>query len=952
VETRFTQHQERAIHTDHADLCVAAGAGSGKTGVLVHRFVRLIAESKRRHASGFSDLGIDQILVITFTDKATREMKTRIVEELSRRGLAEERRQVETAYISTIHGFCSRLLQENPFEAGVDPQFRVLDEPQARRLLRQVLEAVIATAYDTGETEVTELIAAVQSARREQDDAGDPLVAVANAVERSLNQLRGAGRTLAEVERHWRSGLDHTAAHSLAPAWAIVNPVITEVAACVTGISALRAGAQGAFRIASDAVIERAACLVEPVPALPDILAVLEAIQKSVARVPASPTGPPKEIPLAQWFQRLKIACEEASTLYGAVTDLDERASRHCHRLIGLTVTVWQAYQEAKRTRGLLDSDDLQAEAVRLLEIAPSVRNRYRKRFRHLMIDEFQDTNALQMRLIELLHVPEPLSSPSIPTNRLFVVGDVQQSIYAFRNADPGLFRDVERRFREEGAGVHVPLAINFRSRPEILALVGTVFRQVWRNEPTPFVALEAGATFDPRNTPSLELLLSQDLMRRDYVRLEADALAARIQRMVENEELRLTAERDPRRGQPVSYRDVAILLRSLTDVQQYEEAFARRGVPCFVVGGGRGYYARSEIRDLLNVLTLLDTPLDDVALVAALRSPFVGADVDTIYRLALQSRSHNDSGTDTNTSASMPLYPSLAPLIASGALPPQEEAALAQFLETLEGVRAQEDRLPVGHLLERLIARSHYDARLLCRPGGRRRLANVRKLLQIANADPVMGVRDFIRRLRELEKLSDREGDAPTEEEASDVVRIMTIHGAKGLEFPVVILADLARGLLIPERGLFTCDPVHLAFGTRIDGQPSLIYRLTDNKRQQADRKEAERLLYVGMTRAREYLILCGNVGRNRGFNWADNLFQLLGQSDAPPEPETRTLTGGLQARVASLAHYAHRDPTSLSGAVPTPRRALAERINQIANAIADAPLSSDRKSVTPYGP
>src|SRR5206468_2783524 len=141
---------------------------------------------------------------------------------------------------------------------------------------------------------------------------------------------------------------------------------------------------------------------------------------------------------------------------------------------------------------------------------------------------------------------------------------------------------------------------------------------------------------------------------------------------------------------------------------------------------------------------------------------------------------------------------------------------------------------------------------------GGRRRLANVRKLLQMANADSVRGVREFIRRLRDLEKLSDREGDAPTEEEASDVVRFLTIHSAKGLECPVVVLADLSRGLLVPEKGLFVCDPHHLALGTRLGGEPNVVYNAIAKRREEADKQEYARLLYVAMTRAREHLILC----------------------------------------------------------------------------------------------
>lgn len=991
----FTEFQQQAVVTEGEDICVAAGAGSGKTGVLVERFVRIVTRSKRGEMPPEQRAGVDQILVITFTERATKEMKRRIVEELDLLGFIEERRQAETAYISTIHGFCSRLLQENPFEAGVDPQFTVLDEPQARRLLRQTFEEVIATAYAVDDTEIIELVAAAQSARQFGAEGGDPLSLLAGAVETTLAKMRGAGKTLAELERHWLLGRDATAARSLEPVWMILTPLLQEITALTGALASLRAGTLGTAKLACDEIMARRERLHPRVFSVSDTLQALEETLSAAGKARSRHSNPPpSELELVQILQRIKIAGEEAKTLFGVVAGREEQAALLCHRLWGLVIAVWRAYDDAKRRRGKLDNDDLQAEGVRLLEESPGVRARYRRRFRHLMIDEFQDTNPLQMRLIELLHVPTRTTQATIlaarsegvaevvvlspsdaeefppvsdgqrpynasqpggqrgekaaPANYLFVVGDVQQSIYAFRNAEPALFRTLERRFREERLGRHIPLSINFRSRPEILQLVAQVFAQIWRQGETPFVPLTPGTAFDPKPAPSLELLLTQDIMRRDYVRLEAEALAARIQQMVEGAEFRLTSHADRRRGEPVAYRDVAVLLRSLTDIQKYEEAFARRGVPYFVVGGGRGYYARSEIRDLMNVLTVVDTPLDDVALAATLRSPLVGVEVDTLYRLAQQAGqeqggSEEANGTGRRQRADASLYPAIEMLLAAGTLPEAEAAKLAAFLTTVEALRAQEDRLPVGHLLERLIAQTHYDARLLCRPGGRRRLANVRKLLQMANADSVMGVREFVRRLRDLEKLSDREGDAPTEEEASDVVRFLTIHSAKGLEFPVVALADLSRSLLHSERGQFVCEPHCMALGVKIGGEPNVVYKAIDKQRQDADREEAARLLYVSMTRAREHLLLCGNVGRNFGFNWADNLFRLLGILEAPPEPQTQILTGGLQAQVAPLAHYVHLSHTNLPGSEASSRHQAEARADRIATAILrDEPLEA----------
>ena len=975
----YTEKQRQAIDTDQGDICVAAGAGSGKTGVLVERFVRLITDSKSGLLPPAQCAGVDQILVITFTEKATKEMKTRIVAALNRLDMLEERRQVETAYISTIHGFCSRLLQENPFEAGVDPQFGVLDDVQSRRLMRQAFETVVGGAYAANQTEIVELIAKAQAARRFNDAAGEPLGVLAQATEGVISKMRGAGKTLRQVEKHWRDGPDVTGARALEPVWALLTPLLTEIYAAADALHVLRDGLMGVARSSCDALLAQAACLNPTANALEATLGALEQVYKTVGRVTPRQVSTPQDMELMRLMQRVRIHCEAAKEMFGVISMREENAQQVCHSLWGLVVAVWKEYDTLKRRRGKLDTEDLQEEGVRLLLKSPIVRLRYQRRFRHLMVDEFQDTNPLQMRLISLLHVEdksgedksaevapakdkrtgrkaaepqntvEPGAKSSAPPNCLFVVGDVQQSIYGFRHADAGLFRDMERRYREEGAGTHVPLFVNFRSRPEILQTVETVFKQIWRDEPTPFVPLTPGASFSHKTGPSLEALLTQSLSRREYVGLEAEALAGRVQRMVEGNELSITRQDDARHGQPIAYRDIAILLRGLTDVQKYEEAFARRGVPYFVVGGGRGYYARHEIRDLLNVLAVMDTPLDDVACAAALRSPVVGVSADTLFHLtrAVEQPEGTHSGIQMSHKSSssqgvkreMHLYPAIIRVLDNAELPAEEHAKLQMFVDVIEALRRQEDRLPVGHLLERLITHTHYDARLLCRPGGRRRLANVRKLLQMANAEPVMGVRDFARRLRDVEKLSDREGDAPTEEEAADVVRIMTIHGAKGLEFPVVILADLGRGLLMPERGLFACDPNLFALGTRLGGEPNVVYKAIDKQRQEADKKEAARLLYVAMTRAREHLVLCGNIGRNYGFNWADNLFQLLGILDAPPEPEEQLLASGIRANVAALAYY--RQATNASA--PTPTRATLLQQNALRDRLAHAILDGE---------
>lgn len=906
MSRQWTDNQVRAITALERDVCVSAGAGSGKTGVLVERFVRIVRESLAGRLPPERRAGVGEILVITFTEKATREMKERIVRALEAAGLREERRALETAYISTIHGFCSRLLKENPFEAGVDPDFRVLDETEARYLLRGAFERVIETAYLEGETEIVELVSAVQDERVFGGEIGDPLNALYQSVNAALDRLRGAGLRQEEIEALWRSGQDIAAACSMNVVRAFLDPIIAEANACLEALQTLRAGIVGAMEIAR-VQLTRAPELA-PLPESAGIervmatLNVLEEIVKSAARDSRKRfIASQKEIELKAVFERLKMCGERAQTLFKLQAEREEQAVLLTHRFWRLLSLTWAAYAQAKRAQGALDNDDLQSEAVYLLQREPSVLRRCQRWFRYLMVDEFQDTNPLQMRLIRLLHEggadrqahtdspPKPA-----PRNHLFIVGDVQQSIYAFRNADATIFQQIERDFRMNGAGEYISLAENFRSRPEILQFVNRIFDQIWRAAQTPVTPLQTGASYAEKAIPSVEFLLTRDPGRESYTSLEADAITGRILQIVQGRELTITDRGSAECGRPLRFGDIAVLLRGLTEIEKYENAFLRRGVPYFVVGGGRGYYARHEVRDVMNVLTTLDTPLDDLALAATLRSPMFGVNIETLYALSCFARVGDRRA---------PLYPAIPAFLESEPLPEEEARLLRRFYETMETLRAQEDRLPVGHLLERILAATQYDVRLLARPNGRRRLANVRKLLQMANAVSVHGVADFIRRLREIEKLSEREGDAPTEEEAADVVRVLTIHKAKGLEFPVVFLGDMARSLLKPERGLFLCDPKRKAVGCRLSEYQTAVYRAIAEERKQGDIEESARLLYVALTRAREHLILCGSFShRRRSLNWADMVFPLAGVSMVE-EPEIRFSADGTRIRLIPMS-------------------------------------------------
>lgn len=895
MPSQWTEAQIQAITTLDRDVCVAAGAGSGKTGVLTERFVRIVSAAVDGSLPEHQRAGVDQILVFTFTEKATREMKARIVARLTELGLEEQRRQIETAYLSTMHGFCSRLLKENPFEAGIDPEFEVLDETQARRMLRRACDAAIERAFSEADDEIIDLVIAMQDERIFGIPSSDTLGPLAESVERVMGRLRETGLRRQDVEALLAAGRDRVAAWSVAPIEALVAPILANVAAAADALRPLRAAAAGALELSRREVVRLADGLTRVPLGSADIdlagfLANLRELFKACGKKVRTISKADSDV--AAELGRIHSQLEQAKDLFEMDVDREKRARDLSHAFWRLMAEAWRHYEDAKSAAGALDQTDLQAEAVHLLETCEPVRRRYRRRFRHILVDEFQDTNPIQLRLIRLLHENRTADEPR---SCLFVVGDEQQSIYGFRGTDARIFQTAVREFQEESDRAFVAMVHNHRSRAEVVAFVNHVFGRIGHAAGIPFRALEPAGDYEPSNEPCVEILVAPRTPRDHYPAMEAEALAEHIRRMVEGRTASITDRRSPRFGEPVRYGDCALLFRSLTSVAAYEDAFAAAGVPFFVVGGGRGYYARREVRDILNALAVLDTPADDLALAATLRSPMVGVSMDTLAKLhEIGSRDDRPRG---------PLYLSLRPYVREARVDDPDGERIRHFVELMDSLREQADTLTVGAILERIMEGTRYDARVLVRRDGRRRLANVRKLLWMAHAAPDRRVSEFVRSLREIEKLAEREGDAPTEEEAADVVRFLTVHKAKGLEFPVVYVVDLSRSLRHRSEGLFECDPTARAIACRLGSYKSAAYRAIVQSREERDLHEAHRVLYVAMTRARERLVLSGAADKRRqGASWADAVFGHLGIVDVPREPRQIDLAHGLRVRVAPL--------------------------------------------------
>ncbi|HEY4830146.1 MAG TPA: UvrD-helicase domain-containing protein [Solirubrobacteraceae bacterium] len=790
AERAFTEEQLVAIERRDGDLLLDAGAGSGKTSVLVERFVRSVFED---------GLEVSSILTITFTEKAAAEMRERIRARLRELDADEAARATEGAFISTIHGFCSRVLRAHALTAGLDPAFVVLDAPDADRLADGAFDEALEELARSHPATI-DLI------------AGYGAGGLRSAILHVHGELRSRGQRR--------------------PALPALGPAPDLEAA------------RSALRDARNAAAAELGAIDEPGARVIEALARLE--RCAALRELDDPW------PGDLWAVGLPggngaALCTEACLRYGEALvafriACEYRRAVRVHDLLDRLLGVFaERYARAKREVSALDFEDLELECRELLRTDGELRERYRTRFARIMVDELQDTNHVQLELIELL-----------AGSNLFTVGDAQQSIYGFRHADVELF---ERRGAALGElGARATLDTNFRSRPEILAVINGLFERELGDRFRPLLAGREPAT--PTDEPLVELLVADkgadwamEGLGAPWRVAEARALAARLERLL---------------GSGTAPRDVVLLTRATTDLRVYERALEDRGIPTYVIGG-RGYWAHPQVIDMVSYLEALANPRAEEALYTVLVSPLVGVSADALVVLAATARERRRD----------PFAVLRTPDGAFNSLGAVDRDLLGRFANRFAVERDAAARLGPEGLIERAIEQTGYDLTVLAMPGGQRRLANVRKLMRLAREHEAAhgpDLRGFLdlaaRRARSGVSAGagsgkSRESEAPVEGEALDAVRLMTIHRAKGLEFEVVCVADLGRGprwraelIRIGRDGRFGLRLAEPGTGRR---ESALDYKALGDERLAAEADEERRLFYVAMTRARERLILSG---------------------------------------------------------------------------------------------
>ena len=767
--------QQRAIEASGL-VFVSAGAGTGKTTVLVERFCRAVIER---------GLPVDSLLVITYTDRAAGELRARIRSTLQEKGRPDLARELDGAWISTIHGFCNRLLRQNAVAAGVDPRFRVLDAEQALVLGREAFATALEEFCASGDPERTTLVVSYGRGGLQR-----MIISVHET-------LRSAGRAL-ELEL---SGASPRAESEVA----------------------LRAEAEA---LAADSEAPEQARLTAR-----ELLDLLDARPSSEALLHLAGFKV-RRCERTEGYEQARHVLEQVVW--------DELALHDRDLLQELLLVFDRAYRAAKDAASALDFEDLQLFARDLLKSDAGVLERERLRFRSLMVDEFQDTNRLQCEIIDLLagEVGAASSAGAGGVEELFFVGDEFQSIYRFRHADVDVFR--ERRSQSGGV---LDLTLNYRSRPEVLGVVNHIFGPDFGAGYRP---LAAAAEFAPIDGPAVEVLVTDKASYAgspiDWRRAEARHIAARVHELVQS-------------GQAAPG-EIVYLFAAGTDAELYERELRALGLPTYRATG-RGYYGQQQVVDLLAYLRLLHNRYDDEALCTVLASPFVGVSNDALFLLR-------------RAAPKRPLFCGLERSLPEG-LSDGDERLFRAFHQRYERLAAASEALSLEQLCERIVCEHDYDLALLAQWDGRQRYANVRKLARMARSfEELRGpdIEGFVRFVTDLGAAGASAREAPAEEEGSDSVRLLTIHGAKGLEFKVVVVADAGRAKPRPSSDEILC-PTDGRLGFRVADpsggrrRPALGYEQVSEADVAQEEAERRRLYYVAMTRAIERLIVSGAIDR-----------------------------------------------------------------------------------------
>ena len=888
MERKWTPAQKSAIDIRDCNVLVSAAAGSGKTAVLVERIISMITDPDK-------NIDIDRLVVVTFTKAAAAQMKDKIRKALDSMldenpgdvNLLRQITLLNNAQITTIDSFCLWIIRNHFPEVNLDPGFRIMDEGEKKLIENDVLEDVLEEFYAEADEEFFNLVDAFGMGR---DDSG--LVSIIDKIYRFSRSNPWIDEWFDECMRVYD---DET----------YDNPAIKELYDSIkNALLDYRDKYNRLVHICS----EPAGPAAYTGALQSDLLGINEMINsqdfgelgrkartfsfEALSRKKDAGADPAlKEYVKGQrklfkdYIGRLndKIFLKDDEGIFADM----QGAGIQIRTLLKVSKVYAKRVSEVKREKGIIDFNDMEHLALSILVkkedgklVYTETADKLANRFEEILIDEYQDSNQLQEVILNAVSKTR-LSGEN---NNIYMVGDVKQSIYKFRLACPELFIEKYDTYSETGDNVRIELQKNFRSRENVLECANDVFSHIMNKNFSGIgydesVRLNAGFPYpeysgnnygDDANKSTDVILISSENEEEATTReLEADRLAKLIEGIVSSGIN--VYDSDENIYRPAEYRDIVILTRSVTGwADTFADALMDRGIPAYT-DSSTGYFSVREIQVILSMLTIVDNPVQEISLAAAMMSYFGGFTAAELGMVRKLGREHADKNTHNN------LYEHLKAVAVLGGADNIQETDVKQlsgkcalFLAKLTEYRDKSSVEPLYDLCWEMIYDSGYYDYVGTMSAGAQRQANLNVLLERAagyGKSSYSGLFNFLRYIERLKKFDEDFAEGAASLDNENLVRIMSIHKSKGLEFPIVILAgahksinfmDATAPVLVDQNLGIAVDYVDLERRTKT---PTIIKGAMARRIVRESIAEEERLLYVAMTRAREKLIITGVV-------------------------------------------------------------------------------------------
>lgn len=871
----YTTDQQKVIDLHNRNILVSAAAGSGKTAVLVERIIRMVCNEEK-------PVDIDSLLIVTFTKAAAAEMRERISAGIAGELLAHPESEhiarqatlLHNAQITTIDSFCLYILRNHFNEIGLDPAFRIADEGEVKLLSADVMDNLLEDYFAGRTPEFTEMVEFFCPLGKEKllEEHVRELfqVASSNPWPRQWLLERKKDYQIASVEALETSDFARILAEHL-------RKISRDICKEYRNLLELCQEPDGPYMYAE--MVEQECEMLERLLCCESLSAFALAFDKLTFGRLSTKKDDSVNAEKRQAAKDMRDTMKKLiSGVQGkffsipleTVVSHIQKCATAVNQLVDITVDYYDRFLAAKQEKKLVDFSDMEHYALEILlkregeKIVPSnVAKEYQEYFDEILIDEYQDSNLVQEYLLGAI------SGEEIGKYNRFMVGDVKQSIYKFRLARPDLFLEKQQSYtHEESLNQRIDLSKNFRSRKEVIDTVNSIFEGLMDEDKGGIVydkdaALYVGASYPEASGMESELLLMDEngeVTGLDRKELEARMIGDRIKQL--RRDFQVT-DKETGALRPVKYKDIVILLRTNSGWdEEFRKVLEEEGIPVYITSK-TGYFSATEVQELLSFLRVLDNPTQDIPLYGVMKSVLGGFTEEEIALVRCRDKK-------CSLWENVRFYGELG-----------EEESLqgkcCHFKAQVEKYREYSIYMPIRQLLETVVDEYHYLAYVSAMPGGGKRKANVEMLFTKASdfeSTSYFGLFHFVRYIEKLEKYDVDFGEADILDENADVVRIMSIHKSKGLEFPITFVAGLGKRFNMQDANNSFLLDADLGIGTDYVNHKER-YKVKNLRRMALSEKMKEenlaeelRVLYVALTRPKEKLIMTACV-KNAAERW-----------------------------------------------------------------------------------